>query len=108
MGRASKFRTALIVTAFVASLAGCGDDATTEAADPRNDAIRACVKSDPTLDRKSCSCLVDELGLTVGEVEDLDELEMASVADPNAEIERILGPRRAAVLLTTTAECNAQ
>ncbi|MGH9027004.1 MAG: hypothetical protein ACRDWD_12945 [Acidimicrobiia bacterium] len=106
MGRTS--RGPIVVGTIVVSvlaLVGCGDG--NDPPSPRKQAISACVKSDPTLDRGSCACLVDKLGLTADEVEDLDKLADRDVLDPNAEIERILGKRRADILLSTSAECDA-
>jgi hypothetical protein len=105
MGRWS--RRVLVVSTIVMSialLAAC--DESSGPPDLRKQAINACVRSDPTLDRASCSCLVDKLALTPDEVEDLDQLSERDVSDPSAEIERILGKRRAEILLPTTAECN--
>lgn len=106
MGRWSRrVVVASTVVASVAVLAACGD--TSEPPDLRKQAINTCVRSDPTLDRASCSCLVDKLALTPDEVEDLDKLSERDVSDPSAEIEKILGKRRAEILLPTTAECDA-
>jgi hypothetical protein len=103
-------RTSPYITAAAAALsvalAACGDSSPTTTHDPREEAINACVESDPSLNRGSCTCLVDELGLTANEIEALDGLERQGVEAANAEIERILGRRRAAVLLTTTFECS--
>jgi len=107
MGRRTGFLTVTAAALVVVALSACGGDDGGEQSDPRQDAVRACMKSDETLDRTSCSCLVDELALTADEIAELDKLESAAVADANAELERILGPRRAAILLTTTADCNS-
>jgi hypothetical protein len=106
MGRTSRWvLVAGTVVVSVVALLGCGDG--NEPPNLRKQAINACVESDPTLDRGACSGLVDKLGLTADEVEDLDKLSERDVPDPSAEIERILGRRRADILLPTTAECDA-